>query len=140
MERIADFRTTVFLGLALVSTGFAAAAVEVDWTALAAPDVVEIITQDEDGDDRETKIWIAAVDGEAFVRTGNTRWFANLERNPAAVLRSGDTVQPIATERVEDADLLARVETAFREKHGFSDRMAGLFRFGGARVMRLVAR
>ena len=36
--------------------------------------------------------------------------------------------------------VLARVETAFREKHGFSDRMAGLFRFGGARVMRLVAR
>ena len=146
MRRIADLRIALFpgialvLGLALGPVGFAAAADEVDWTALAAPDVVEIITQDEDGDDRETNIWIAVVDGAAYIRTGSSRWFANLERNPAAVLRSGDTLQPIAVEQIEDADLFAQVEVALREKYGFSDRMVGIFRSSDRRVMRLVAR
>ena len=36
--------------------------------------------------------------------------------------------------------LLARVQAAFREKYGFSDRLAGLFHFGGARIMRMVPR
>ena len=140
MKRIADFRIALLLGLALGWIGFAAAAAEADWTALAAPDVVEIVTQDEDGDDRETKIWIVVVDDEAFIRTSGTRWNGNLERDPAAVLHSGDSLQPVAVERVEDADLFARVETAFREKYGFADRMAGLVRFGQTRVMRVVAR
>jgi hypothetical protein len=133
-------RILLFLGLALGPVGFAAAAVEIDWTALATPDVVEIITQDENGDDRETKIWIAVVDDAAYIRTGNSRWFENLERNPAAVLRSDDTLQPVLVEQVEDVELFARVEMALREKYGFSDRMVGIFRPSDRHVMLLVAR
>ncbi len=112
----------------------------IDWKAVAAPDVVEISTRDEDGSERRTKIWIVLVNGQAYIRTGNTQWFENLERDPDAVLHSGDGRFPVRVEFVTDAALAAQADAAFREKHGFADRMSNLFRFGDANIMRLRAR
>lgn len=53
-----------------------------DWNAIAAPRVIEILTTDADGDLRKTKIWIVSLEGRAYIRTMNTRWHANLERDP----------------------------------------------------------
>jgi hypothetical protein len=99
---------------------------------------VEILTRNEDASIRETTIWIAVVGDEAFIRTGSTRWYGNIERDPDVVLRIGQNELPLRAELVTDEPLLERVRTAFREKYGFSDRMAGWIRFGGEHIMRLV--
>ena len=104
------------------------------------PEVVEVLTRNEDASIRETKIWIAFVEGEAFIRTGSTRWYGNVERDPDVVLRIGGRELPMRAERVADEEVLAKVEARFREKYGFSDRLAGMIRFGGPHIMRLAPR
>ncbi len=89
---------------------------------------------------RDTKIWIVLVDGRVYIRTGGTRWYRNIERNPNASLRTGELEHPLRVELVTDGALLQRVNDTFREKYGFSDRWAGIMRFGGTHIMRLVAR
>jgi hypothetical protein len=106
----------------------------------AAEDVVQVVTHDEDGSSRETKVWIVWVDGEAYLRTHGTRWGANLERDPQAVLRAAGTEQTVRVERVEDPARIDAVVAAFRTKYGFSDRLAGLVRFGARRIFHLVPR
>ena len=111
-----------------------------DWSVAAKPDVVEVLTTNEDGSTRETKVWIVAVDEQGYLRTGGTRWYANIEREPNVVLRSGGVDYPLRAELIEDEELSERIAAALREKHGFSDRMAGLIRFGPRRILRLVPR
>ena len=65
-------------------------AAEPDWMELAAPDVVRVVTVDPDGDVRVTKVWIVAHAGSAWLRTSDSRWLANLRRDPSLELRSGD--------------------------------------------------
>jgi len=109
----------------------------IDWAAADAERVVEIVTQDPDGSPRETKIWLVALDGQGYIRTGGTRWWRNVERDPDVVLRMAGAEHPLRAELVTDETLLQRVVAAFRTKYGFSDRMAGLVRFGDTHVMRL---
>jgi hypothetical protein len=101
---------------------------------------VKILTRNEDASIRDTTIWIVLVGDEAFIRTGSTRWYGNIERDPEVVLRVGENEFPLRAELVTDEPLLERVHTAFREKYGFSDRMVGWFRFGDSHIMRLVPR
>jgi hypothetical protein len=106
----------------------------------AAEDVVTIVTRDEDGGARETKIWIVDVDGTAYVRTGGTRWFHNIERNPDVTLKSGGKELALRAKPVEDEALRARIETAFAEKYGFTDRLRGWFVWGRSNLMELEGR
>jgi hypothetical protein len=117
-----------------------AAARAIDWAAADAERVVEIVTRDEDGAPRETKIWLVVVDGEGYIRTGGTRWWGNVERDPDVLLRVAGAEHPLRAALVTDEALLARVVASFRTKYGFSDRMAGLVRFGDTHVMRLERR
>ena len=128
---------SLLFAAALAHTGSAAS---IDSKVVAAPDVVEIITQNEDGSTKETKIWIVLVDDQAYIRTGGTRWYANIERNPDATLRSQGAEHPVRPELIADEALSQRVAAVFREKYGFADRLAGLIRFGGTHIMRLVPR
>ena len=114
--------------------------VAIDWSAASAENVVEIITRNEDGSPRETKIWLVVVDGQGYMRTGGTRWYGNVERDPEIVLRVAGVEHPLRAELVTDEALLEKVVAAFRTKYGFSDRMAGLIRFGDTHIMRLVPR
>ena len=114
--------------------------VAVDWSAAGAENVVEIITRNEDGSPRETKIWLVVVDGQGYIRTSGTRWYGNIERNPDVVLRVVGAEHPLRAELVTDEALREKVVAAFRTKYGFSDRMAGLIRFGDTHIMRLVPR
>ena len=66
----------------------------VGWSEAAAPDVVRILTQDEDGSTRETKIWIVLLDGQAYIRTANTRWYRNIERDPNVTVQSEGAEYP----------------------------------------------
>ncbi len=128
---------SVLLATVLTHTSSAAS---IDWKAAAAPGVVKIISQNEDGSMRETKIWIALVDDQAYIRTGGTRWYGNIERNPDATLRSEDAEHLVRAELISDEALAQRVVDAFREKYGFADRLAGIMRFGDTHIMRLVVR
>jgi hypothetical protein len=125
----------------LVSLGASAEeAVGSGLKAAADAEEVEILTRNEDASIKETTIWIVLVGGEAFIRTGSTRWYGNIERDPNVVLRIDGDELPLRAELVTDEPLLERVQTAFREKYGFSDRMIGWIPFGGSRIMRLVPR
>ena len=115
-------------------------AAEPDWEKLAAPDVVRVITVDPDGDVRETKVWIVAHAGGAWLRTNDSRWLANLRRDPNLELRSGDEVFELRAEEIEDSDQLEQVDAAMRAKYGWSDRVVSAFRFRTPNLLRLSAR
>ena len=139
---IPSWARVALFGCAALATAWLepAPARAIDWAAADAERVVEIVTRDEDGAPRETKIWLVVVDGEGYIRTGGTRWWGNVERDPDVLLRVAGVEHPLRAELVTDEALLARVVASFRTKYGFSDRMAGLVRFGDTHVMRLERR
>jgi len=125
---------------ALVWLGTASAASAVDWSRHAEQPVVEIVTWDEEGRPGTTKVWLAVVDGEAYVRTGNTRWGRNVERQPEVRILTDDGDYDLRVEFVTDAALRERVSRAFREKYGWTDRLIGPFRGPNPKVMHLLPR
>lgn len=122
---------------ALAASGAAAAQ---DWGAIGATDVVVVVTRNQDGSDRETKVWIIEVDDRAYIRTAATSWYGNVEREPDIVLRVGEDELPLRAVLVTDALLAEQVEAAFREKYGSWDAFMEIFRFGEPHVMRLEPR
>jgi hypothetical protein len=132
-----------FFGTALVlalAVGLAPAASAVDWSKHAGEQVVQVVTTDEDGAARTTKVWIAVVDGEAYIRTGGTRWGKNVERNRDVRILAEGAEYDLRVEFVSDEALRARVSQALREKYGWSDRMLSVFRGGAPKIMHLVPR
>lgn len=98
-----------------------------DWSGIAAQDVVEVLTRDPDGDLRETPVWIAVVDERGYVCTNDTRWYANLERDPELELRAGDLVSPFRAEELADPALRERVDEGFRAKYPWGRWLMELF-------------
>jgi hypothetical protein len=144
---MASIRTGARLRRALLGAALAAGAGlvplpagAIDWASAAAERVVEIVTRNADGTHRETKIWLAVVDGQGYARTGGTRWWGNIERDPEVVLRVAGAEHPLRAELVTDRELVAKVEAALRTKYGWSDRLISPFRFGDTHILRLVPR
>ena len=125
------------LALALLAAPLARGAAP-DWETLREVGRIRVVTHDEDGDLRETTVWLAVLDGEGYVRTGSTRWGENLVRSPELVLRAGEASWPFRVEFVEDDAERQRVTDAFREKYGFLDRMVSWVRGARPKIMRLV--
>jgi hypothetical protein len=98
---------------------------------------IEIATTDEDGESRETPIWIVVLDGEGYVRTNDSRWLANIRRGTTIEIRAEGTALPVSAEEVEDDDTKARVEEAFKEKYGGMQRVMSFFRISEPTVLRL---
>jgi hypothetical protein len=126
--------------MALLTAALPAAAAAPDWNAVKDVETVQILTTDEDGDARDTTIWLAVVDGQGYIRTGNTHWKANIERNPDVTLRIGETEYALRAEFVSDPAQKTRVEQALHDKYGFSDSFIGIFRIGDPQIMHLVPR
>jgi hypothetical protein len=124
------------LGAALAIAS-AAGAAPIDWTRFTDTQTIEILTSDEDGDQRLTTVWIVVVDRAAYVRTGGTTWGDNVERNGTLKVRDLDDKQ-LRAEKVLSAAEVERVIAAFREKYGTTDAVMAVFRFGEPRVFRLV--
>jgi hypothetical protein len=124
------------IALALLAAAPASAGAP-DWAALREVGTVFVATTDADGDPRETKVWLAVVDGAGYVRTGGTTWGENAARDGELVLRAGEASWPMRVELVEDDALRQRVTDAFREKYGFSDRMVSWVRGSRPKIMRL---
>ena len=113
----------------------------VDWNAANQHDVIELLTTDADGKPRETKVWVAELDGRGYVRTNDSRWYQNFVRDPNGVIRYGDAEYPIRAEVVSDDALRTRVDEVFAKKYPLSMWVAGLFgRRGGDNCLALSAR
>ena len=114
-----------------------AAAEAPDWESLREVQTVEVVTADEDGESRETTVWLLVVDDSGIVRTGSTTWGENVVRKPELVLRVGEASYELRVEFVEDDALRQRITDAFREKYGFSDRVTSWMRGSRPKMMRL---
>jgi hypothetical protein len=112
----------------------------VDWNAANQHEVIELLTTDPDGKPRETKVWIAEMDGRGYVRTNDSRWYQNFVRDPNGVIRYGGAEFPIRAEIVKDDALRARVDAVFAKKYPLSMKIAGFFgRHGGDNCLALSA-
>ncbi len=130
-----------FLAWTLLSTATAARAAAPDWDAVAAEDTLEIVTHDPDGDVRETTVWMGVVDGVGYVRTTDSRWLANIGRDPNVIVRVAGAEYELRAEQISDAELRARVNAVFRAKYGFLDRVLGWFgNDGGKQCLALLPR
>jgi hypothetical protein len=130
------------LGLALLlGTAGVASADALDWNVATQNDVIELLTMDADGKPRETKVWIAELDGRGYVRTNDSRWFRNFVRDPNGMIRYGDAEYPIRAVVVKDAALRERVDAEFAKKYPLSMKLAGFFgRHGGDNCLALSGR
>ena len=124
--------------LLLILAGSARAGI--DWQRFQDTDVVEILTQDEDGEARETSIWIVTFDGHGYVRTNDSRWLANIRRGSSVALRIDADEFPVRARESNDAAITARVEDGFKHKYGFMQRVMSAFRMREPTVLELTAR
>ena len=111
-----------------------------DWDRYSEEGTVTVLTTNEDGSTRETKVWLVVVEGQGYIRTGKTRWGGNIERNPEIVLRIGETELPLRVEFVTDETERDAVKAALRAKYGFSDWILSPFRGSNPKIMRLIPR
>ena len=125
------------LALALASTAQAAA---LDWQRFQETDTIQIVTHDEDGELRETSVWIVAFDDHGYVRTNESRWLANIRRGSGVALRLGEQEFAVSAREPNDPALTARVEEHFKEKYGFMQRVMSTFRMREPTLLELTAR
>jgi hypothetical protein len=119
----------------------AALAVEPDWEKLKDVGRIEIVTHDEDGDARETTIWFVELDGQGFIRTGDTNWGKNIHRNPKdVVLRIEGKEYPLQAEFIENDSLRERIVAAFRAKYGWIDGAVNFVRGKRPNIMHMISR
>ena len=99
-----------------------------DWEAVADVGVIEVLTSDDDGDSRETKVWFVLVDGVPYLRTNGSRWLENLRRDPELELRIEDSVYQARAVEVEGDEILEVVDRASAEKYGWQEKLIHPFR------------
>jgi hypothetical protein len=127
--------------LALLAPASGASGEEaVEWDRYSEEGTVTVLTTNEDGSTRETKVWLAVVEGQGYIRTGKTRWGGNVERNPEITLRIGEAELPLRAEFVTDETERDAVKKALRTRHGFSDWILSPLRGRNPKIMRLVPR
>ena len=101
----------------LSSKDFPKATGKPDWKTLAQEDIPSVVTFDADGDKRITQVWIVSLDGAPYLRTGNTQWFANLERVPELELRIGGVMYLCRTSVIKDRTKAQQAHDAFYAKY-----------------------
>jgi hypothetical protein len=118
---------------------FASGAAAQEWNTLADVETIQVVTHDADGATRETTVWLAVYQGHGYIRTGGTRWHANIERNPDVLVRIRGDEFPLRAVAIAQDDTYAAVNQVYNQKYGFSDTAIGLFRnLGGPpTIMRL---
>jgi hypothetical protein len=112
--RIALTALLISAAFAVASAGPARAA----WSDYKDEQEIFAVVHGEDGKPREVKIWIVVLDDQAFIRTRNTSWRADLERDPKAALKIKDKEIPIRPVPVKDPELYKRVNEAYTAKYG----------------------
>ena len=110
---------------------------DLDWSAVASVEVIEIVTTDEDGDVRETKVWFVLLDSVSYLRTNDSRWLENIRRDPNGKIIIDGAEYAQRAEEVTSEELLERVDAATREKYGFQDSLIHLFRISDPEILKL---
>ena len=124
----------------LLFAATAAAAADIDWDAVADVETIHVVTTDEDGDVRATKIWVVVLDGVGYIRTSRrTTWGENVKRDPDIALRIGDTDYPVRATFIVDEAERARIVAGFEEKYG-SNPIMNFIRGDDPPIMRLEPR
>lgn len=108
-----------------------------EWQPFAEQDVIEIITEDPDGDIRETKIWIVVLDGTGYIRTNNSRWLANIRRGSPVSLRSEEWESRVTATEIDDDQVDEEVESAFKSKYGLMQSVMSFFRISDPTLLEL---
>jgi hypothetical protein len=122
---------------ALASAGSAATTSELDWARVSDVGVVEILTNDEDGDLRETKVWFVLIDGTAYLRTNKSRWLENIRRDPGIRIRIDGAEYVQLARDVSSPEMIERVDEASRAKYGWQEAFIHVFRMRDPQILRL---
>jgi len=130
----------LLVGMALASAVASARAETIDWTPFAEEGVVEILTVDPDGEPRETSVWVVVVADAAYVRTNDSRWLANIRRDPLLRMRVREREYPLRAEEAADPGTIDLVEASFKAKYGWMQRMMSALRMREPTVLRLSPR
>ena len=128
------------LAAALAAAPDGARAAEIDWAPFAEESVVEILTVDPDGEPRETRLWVVVVGGAAYVRSNDSRWLANIRRDPEVRMRVREREYPLRAEETANRETTERVEETFKAKYGWMQRMLSALRLREPTVLRLEPR
>ena len=113
----------LIVGLGCASGPVPVAQEPIDWQAATDRWSLQIVTLDPDDDKRVTRIWLANVDSEASLRTGDSRWWHNLVRDPNCRIRLSGIDYPVRVEFVTEHEEKARIDDAFGEKYGWLERV-----------------
>jgi hypothetical protein len=111
-----------------------------DWSPFERESVIRVLTHDEDGAVRNTKVWVVVVDGAGYIRTNASTWLENIERNPEIEVQASGHAYLMRADEVKDAAVKEQVEEAYKEKYGLMQRVMSVFRFSEPTVLRLVPR
>jgi hypothetical protein len=110
--------------------------------------MILIKTTDPEGEPRTTRLWIAVVDEFGYLRSADTRWYSDVQRDPNFLLLVDELSYAVTATPVPfGTDEHARVMEAYAEKYGLLSRVVLQFysligRYSGpssARILRLSA-
>jgi hypothetical protein len=90
------------------------------WADVKDEQEIFAIVHDEDGKPREVKIWIVVLEDNAYIRTRNTSWRADLERDSNLRLKIAGKEIAVRPVPVKDPETYERVNEAYTEKYGVS--------------------
>ena len=93
-------------------------AAEAKWSEIHGEKEITITVNREDGTTQELIIWFAVVDGRGYIRTWDSSWRAEVERDPEVSLRIAGRDYPVRVSAVAEKALYDRVNAAYREKYG----------------------
>jgi hypothetical protein len=136
---MASLRALALAGFVALFVLTATAGEPPDWSAIKDVETVSVGTTNEDGSVRYTTVWLVVVGGRGYLRTGDTSWGANVDRNPNVTLVIGEQEFALRADMVEADDERALVTAAFNEKYGWSDSMISWFRGARPKIMRLAS-
>ena len=124
LKRLRAIRSVLIaMMLCSISTGCASpplAQAPIDWDA-ANRWSVHVVTEDADGGLRVARIWLVVLDGRGVIRTGQSRWWKNIERGSFCRIRTGGHEFEVATEEVTDLAERRRIDAAFQVKYGWQE-------------------
>ena len=110
-------------GLGCATTSIPTSTTPADLSEIGDRWSLHVVTLDPDGDERVTRVWIALVDGQPAIRTNDSRWWQNLEREPTIRVRSAGVDHPFRTESVTELADRTRIDDAFLSKYGAWEKM-----------------
>jgi len=90
--------------------------------------MIWVVTTDPEARPRTTRLWLVVLDGFRYLRTSDTPWSHDIERDPSFLLLARSVSYPVTATRVPyGTDEHARAVEAFGEKYGLLGRTALAF-------------